>query len=83
MNPWNQVSSNQVKGQHHDSLDLEIRQFTYLELKNITNNFKKILGEGGFGIVFYGCLEDGTQVAVKMQSQTASQGAKEFLAEVI
>ncbi|XP_042429733.1 putative leucine-rich repeat receptor-like serine/threonine-protein kinase At2g19230 isoform X2 [Zingiber officinale] len=77
----NQVSSNQVKGQHHDSLELEIRQFTYLELKNITNNFNKILGEGGFGIVFFGCLEDGAQVAVKMQSQTASQGAKEFLAE--
>ncbi|KAG6531110.1 hypothetical protein ZIOFF_004881 [Zingiber officinale] len=81
MNPGNQVSSNQVKGQHHDSLELEIRQFTYLELKNITNNFNKILGEGGFGIVFFGCLEDGAQVAVKMQSQTASQGAKEFLAE--
>lgn len=63
----------------HDSLQLEKRQFTYMELKNITNNFEKVLGEGGFEIVCHGCLEDGTQVAVKMQSQSASHGAKEFL----
>lgn len=83
MSPQNQVFSNQAKDRYHDSLRLENRQFTYMELKNITNNFEKVLGEGGFAIVYHGCLEDGTQVAVKMQSQSPSHGAKEFLAEVI
>ncbi|XP_042460720.1 probable LRR receptor-like serine/threonine-protein kinase At1g05700 [Zingiber officinale] len=67
--------------QTDNALQLENRQFTYTELENITNNFQKILGEGGFGSVFYGRLEDGTQVAVKMLSQSSSQGTKEFLAE--
>ncbi|KAG6492166.1 hypothetical protein ZIOFF_047116 [Zingiber officinale] len=44
MSPQNQVFSNQGKGQYHNSLQLENRRFTYMELKNITNNFKKILG---------------------------------------
>ncbi|KAG6526605.1 hypothetical protein ZIOFF_016597 [Zingiber officinale] len=67
--------------QADNSLRLENRQFTYIELQNITNNFQKILGKGGFGSVFHGRLEDGTQVAVKMLSQSSSQGTKEFLAE--
>ncbi|XP_042465197.1 probable LRR receptor-like serine/threonine-protein kinase At1g05700 [Zingiber officinale] len=67
--------------QTDNALQLENRQFTYMELQNITNNFQKILGKGGFGSVFHGHLEDGTQVAVKMRSQSSSQGTKEFLAE--
>ncbi|XP_042459743.1 putative leucine-rich repeat receptor-like serine/threonine-protein kinase At2g19230 [Zingiber officinale] len=67
--------------QADNSLRLENRQFTYIELQNITNNFQKILGKGGFGSVFHGGLEDGTQIAVKMLSQSSSQGTKEFLAE--
>ncbi|XP_074573956.1 putative leucine-rich repeat receptor-like serine/threonine-protein kinase At2g19230 [Curcuma longa] len=64
-----------------NALQLENHQFTYMELQNITNNFQKILGKGGFGSVFHGHLEDGTQVAVKMLSQSSLQGTKEFLAE--
>ncbi|CAD5166812.1 unnamed protein product [Musa acuminata subsp. malaccensis] len=79
--PQNEVFSNQVKDHRHDPLQLENRQFTYMELKNITNNFQKVLGKGGFGTVFYGCLEDGTEVAVKMRSQASSQGTDQFLAE--
>ncbi|XP_042466302.1 probable LRR receptor-like serine/threonine-protein kinase At1g05700 [Zingiber officinale] len=67
--------------QADNSLRLENRQFTHIELQNITNNFQKILGKGGFGSVFHGRLEDGTQIAVKMLSQSSSQGTKEFLAE--
>ncbi|CAL9135094.1 unnamed protein product [Musa textilis] len=79
--PQNEGFSNQVKDHRHDPLQFENRQFTYTELKNITNNFQKVLGKGGFGTVFYGCLEDGTEVAVKMRSQTSSQGTDQFLAE--
>lgn len=60
----------------------ESRRFKYKELRVITDDFKNIIGKGGFGFVYSGKLEDGTPVAVKMRSQTSSQGNTEFLAEV-
>jgi hypothetical protein len=33
-------------------------QFTYSELLKITNNFERILGKGGIGIVFRGNIDD-------------------------
>ncbi|TVU20516.1 hypothetical protein EJB05_36728, partial [Eragrostis curvula] len=60
---------------------LENRRFTYKELGTITNNFERVLGRGGFGYVYDGFLEDGTQVAVKLRSESSNQGVKEFLAE--
>ncbi|KAJ4833372.1 hypothetical protein Tsubulata_029923, partial [Turnera subulata] len=66
----------------HEPLEAKRRQFTYSEVLTITNNFEKILGKGAFGIVYHGLL-DGTQVAVKMLSQSSAQGYKEFQAEAI
>ncbi|XP_047045180.1 probable LRR receptor-like protein kinase At1g51890 [Lolium rigidum] len=60
---------------------LESRRFTYKELEIITNNFQQVLGQGGFGYVYSGFLEDGAQVAVKLRSHSSNQGVKEFLAE--
>jgi len=65
------------------SLQLENRRFTYKELERITENFQRVLGRGGFGYVYDGFLEDGTQVAVKLRSDSSNQGVKEFLAEVV
>lgn len=62
--------------------DSENRQFTYKDLEKFTDNFKRFLGQGGFGLVYYGHLEDGTEVAVKMRSESSSHGLDEFLAEV-
>ncbi|PNT62912.1 probable LRR receptor-like serine/threonine-protein kinase At1g05700 isoform X2 [Brachypodium distachyon] len=59
----------------------ENRRFSYKELKRITNNFNTVIGKGGFGFVYLGKLENETQVAVKMRSDTSSQGDTEFLAE--
>ncbi|GKD26929.1 leucine-rich repeat transmembrane protein kinase protein [Tanacetum coccineum] len=56
------------------------QQYTYSEVKSITNNFTTIIGKGGFGTVFRGSIE-GNQVAVKMLSESSSQGYKEFQAE--
>ncbi|KAK4778046.1 hypothetical protein SAY87_018233 [Trapa incisa] len=57
------------------------RPFTYSQLLKITNNFTTIIGQGGFGKVYLGMLENGSKVAVKMLCRTSQQGYKEFLAE--
>ncbi|EOA28870.1 hypothetical protein CARUB_v10025114mg [Capsella rubella] len=57
-------------------------KFTYVEVQEMTNNFQRVLGEGGFGVVYHGCVNDTQQVAVKLLSQSSSQGYKHFKAEV-
>uniref|UniRef100_J3MWQ7 Protein kinase domain-containing protein n=1 Tax=Oryza brachyantha TaxID=4533 RepID=J3MWQ7_ORYBR len=61
---------------------IENRRFTYKELENLTDKFERFIGQGGFGLVYYGRLEDGTEVAVKMRSESSSHGLDEFFAEV-
>lgn len=63
-------------------LESRKRQFTYSEVLEITNNFERVLGRGGFGTVYHGLLGD-TEVAVKTLSPSSVQGYKEFQAEVI
>ena len=60
------------------------RFIAYEELKEATNNFEpaSVLGEGGFGRVFKGVLNDGTHVAIKRLTNGGQQGDKEFLVEV-
>ncbi|XP_058206612.1 receptor-like serine/threonine-protein kinase ALE2 isoform X3 [Rhododendron vialii] len=60
------------------------KTFSSSNLKKATDNFNasKILGEGGFGRVYNGVLEDGTKVAVKVLKRDDQQGGREFLAEV-
>lgn len=38
------------------SLKAKNWRFTYSEIVNITNNFKSVIGEGGFGRVYHGRL---------------------------
>lgn len=58
--------------------------FSYEELTEITNGFstQNVLGEGGFGCVYKGCLPDGKVVAVKQLKAGSGQGEREFKAEV-
>ncbi|XP_061338388.1 proline-rich receptor-like protein kinase PERK3 [Gastrolobium bilobum] len=60
------------------------RFIAYEELKEATNNFEpaSVLGEGGFGRVFKGVLNDGTAVAIKRLTNGGQQGDKEFMVEV-
>ncbi|EAZ31436.1 hypothetical protein OsJ_15572 [Oryza sativa Japonica Group] len=68
---------------HWDRLQKnENRHFTYDELKKLTDNFQQFIGEGGFGCVYHGYLEDNTEVAVKIRSEKSSHGFNEFLAEL-
>ncbi|KAI9081298.1 hypothetical protein K1719_036719 [Acacia pycnantha] len=55
--------------------------FPYSEVLRITNNFETTIGEGGFGKVYLGTLEDDTKVAVKLLSPSSKQGYKEFKSE--
>ncbi|XP_011016742.1 PREDICTED: G-type lectin S-receptor-like serine/threonine-protein kinase SD1-1 [Populus euphratica] len=65
--------------------DLELPQFEFSKIVNATNNFsiKNKLGQGGFGPVYKGTLEDGQEIAVKRLSICSGQGLKEFKNEVI
>ncbi|KAG6492945.1 hypothetical protein ZIOFF_047916 [Zingiber officinale] len=56
--------------------------FTYEQIVEMTFNFETIIGRGGFGTVYYGLLEDGTDVAIKLRTQSTPQGDWEFLAEL-
>ncbi|GER29831.1 protein kinase superfamily protein [Striga asiatica] len=58
--------------------------FSYEELVEATNGFssEKLLGEGGFGSVYKGSLEDGRDVAVKQLKLGGGQGEREFRSEV-
>ncbi|GAV75936.1 Pkinase domain-containing protein/Malectin_like domain-containing protein/LRR_8 domain-containing protein, partial [Cephalotus follicularis] len=67
----------------YDSFELKSRQFTYSEILKITNNFERVLGKGGFGTVYEGCVDDSQLVAVKMLSQSSAQGYKQFQTESI
>ncbi|XP_031385737.1 probable LRR receptor-like serine/threonine-protein kinase At1g05700 [Punica granatum] len=55
--------------------------FTSSEISTITDNYRTVIGEGGFGKVYLGILYDGTKVAVKIPSKYSVQGYREFQAE--
>lgn len=62
-----------------------LRRYTFKELRAATDHFnpKNILGRGGFGIVYKGCLNDRTLVAVKrLKDYNAVGGEIQFQTEV-
>ncbi|KAL0729377.1 hypothetical protein Bca4012_025470 [Brassica carinata] len=63
------------------TIETKKRRFTYSEVTEMTNNFERVVGEGGFGVVCHGTV-NGEQVAVKLLSHSSTQGYKEFKAEV-
>ncbi|KAM5586125.1 hypothetical protein ABKV19_005164 [Rosa sericea] len=75
----------------NDSMDEDFergkgpKKFSYNELAHATGNFNEgeKLGEGGFGEVYKGFIEDlNSYVAVKKISKRSKQGLKEYAAEV-
>nr|TKS12142.1 receptor-like serine/threonine-protein kinase ALE2 [Populus alba] len=63
---------------------LSVKTFSFAELEKATDKFssKRILGEGGFGRVYRGSMEDGTEVAFKVLTRDNQNGDREFVAEV-
>ncbi|WOL12990.1 hypothetical protein Cni_G21759 [Canna indica] len=65
--------------------ELELPLFDILTIRTATNNFsdENVIGEGGFGPVYKGQLEDGPEIAVKRLSKDSVQGLHEFKTEVL
>lgn len=76
----------QKRYEDEEFLGLEARPFTftYAQLRAATEDFSAAnkLGEGGFGPVYMGTLEDGRIIAVKQLSVASHQGKSQFLAEI-
>ncbi|OIW05257.1 hypothetical protein TanjilG_03646 [Lupinus angustifolius] len=60
------------------------RIFTFQEIQDACNKFdeKLLLGVGGFGRVYKGTLDNGTNVAVKRGNASSEQGIAEFRTEI-
>ncbi|XP_051114643.1 cold-responsive protein kinase 1-like isoform X2 [Andrographis paniculata] len=63
----------------------DAKLYSYTELERATNKFSVAnkIGEGGFGSVYKGELNNGTLAALKVLSAKSEQGAREFLNEVV
>ncbi|GJN28529.1 hypothetical protein PR202_gb16668 [Eleusine coracana subsp. coracana] len=57
-------------------------RFALSEIEDATDKFERRIGSGGFGIVYYGKLTDGREIAVKLLTNDSYQGIREFLNEV-
>ncbi|KAL3821549.1 hypothetical protein ACJIZ3_007454 [Penstemon smallii] len=75
--------NNHPDERHNEHLELLL--FDLRTITKATENFSinNKLGEGGFGPVYKGLLEDGKEIAVKRLSRTSHQGVNEFKTEVI
>ncbi|KAM0864973.1 hypothetical protein ACQ4PT_043550 [Festuca glaucescens] len=87
-------SSSASKAGEEIKVSSKLRKFAFNDLKCATRNFRpeSLLGEGGFGCVFKGWIEEngtapvkpgtGLTVAVKTLNHDGLQGHKEWVAEV-
>jgi serine/threonine protein kinase len=61
-----------------------LKRFSFRELQIATSNFspKNILGQGGYGVVYKGCLPNKTFIAVKRLKDPSFAGEVQFQTEV-
>ncbi|KAI3800316.1 hypothetical protein L1987_28403 [Smallanthus sonchifolius] len=80
-------SDGSSKGSRHEREEDDTGEMNFFNLSTMqvaTNNFslENKLGEGGFGPVYRGKLQDGREIAVKRLSRNSGQGLVEFKTEV-
>ncbi|KAK3188272.1 hypothetical protein Dsin_027833 [Dipteronia sinensis] len=74
-----------LRGDHQNQTESQdFPVFPLSLMLEVTQDFsdENKLGEGGFGTVYKGILEDGKEIAVKRLSRTSRQGIQEFKNEV-
>ncbi|XP_076921666.1 G-type lectin S-receptor-like serine/threonine-protein kinase At4g27290 [Bidens hawaiensis] len=77
-----------VRNENHKSSSnkgsIELSVFSLSTICRATNKFSidNKLGEGGFGPVYKGVLEEGQEIAIKRLSKSSKQGLEEFKNEV-
>lgn len=88
---WGSFNNSLITSKVDTSVPSNLKSFSFSELKNATKNFRSetFLGEGGFGCVFKGWLDENTLaptkpgtgivVAVKRLKAESFQGHKEWL----
>ncbi|KAK2405270.1 LEAF RUST 10 DISEASE-RESISTANCE LOCUS RECEPTOR-LIKE PROTEIN KINASE 1.1 [Trifolium repens] len=71
-------------GPENGTVYFKIPLFSYKELEEATNNFDHAnqLGSGGFGIVYYGKLRDGREVAIKRPYEHNWRRVEQFTNEI-
>ncbi|KAL5070521.1 hypothetical protein RYX36_021408 [Vicia faba] len=82
---------NNISADFHVNREMEsnklffgVSVFSYEELRQATNNFdrSRMLGDGGFGAVYYGKIKDGREVAVKHLFEHNYRRVEQFVNEV-
>ncbi|GLT31266.1 hypothetical protein SLA2020_060130 [Shorea laevis] len=71
-----------VKPKKEPPMNPKIGTFSYSQIVQITSNFKKVIVNGVFGNVYFGTLDDGSHVAVKVLSSLLVRGDVEWSTKV-
>ncbi|XP_074267417.1 cysteine-rich receptor-like protein kinase 44 [Silene latifolia] len=75
---------NAVNGDAYNYGEIEFMEYDFATLKNATRDFsnENALGEGGFGTVYKGVLENGRPLAIKRLSVASGQRRDDFMSSV-
>ncbi|KAJ7980392.1 Receptor-like protein kinase [Quillaja saponaria] len=80
------ISGKSTTGSSHLSTITQglCRHFSLPEIRQAAKNFheSQVIGVGGFGKVYKGIIDGGTQVAIKRSSPSSEQGVHEFQTEI-
>ncbi|XP_010470571.1 PREDICTED: LEAF RUST 10 DISEASE-RESISTANCE LOCUS RECEPTOR-LIKE PROTEIN KINASE-like 2.4 [Camelina sativa] len=74
--------TSQALGQQNVKALITLKQYSYAQVKRITNSFAEEVGRGGFGTVYRGTLSDGCMVAVKVLKDSKGNNGEDFINEV-
>lgn len=78
------IKSRRLKKKKSAATSKFVRHFSLHEIQKASNGLDPnlVIGEGGFGKVYKGTLENGKTVAIKVANQESRQGLNEFHNEI-